>query len=204
MSAVTRTRSLVGASMIVMVLAAATGCGDESAPSAQPSQTPTTSSPTPTPTMPSTPNPSGTPSMDCPETIATVRAQVEKAVWGKGAAKSAFEPISVTICQYDAEATGKAYANVTTKRQGKQATDLFALVNAAKPTAKEPKFCTKELGPTYALRFTDNERGVLTYTVEAYGCRRLVATSFEGQGKPGDLASPRIVTPELIKSLAQR
>lgn len=142
--------------------------------------------------------------MDCPETIATVRSQVDKALWGKGSAKSAFEPVSVTICQYDAEAVGKAYANVTTKRQGKQATDLFALVNAAKPTTKEPKFCTKELGPTYALRFTDNERGVLTYTVEAYGCRRLVATSFEGQGKPGDLASPRIVTPELIKSLGMR
>ncbi|MFC0627875.1 hypothetical protein [Kribbella deserti] len=206
MSAVTRTRSLVGASLIVVVLAAASGCGDESAPAAQPSQTPTsTPIATPTPsTTPSTPNPSGTPSMDCPQTIASVRAAVEQAVWGKGAPKSAFQPVSVTICQYDAEATGKAYATVTTKRQGKQAEELLALINAAKVTASEPKFCTKELGPTYALRFTDNERGVLTYTVEAYGCRRLVATSFEGQGKPGDLASPRIVTPQLIKSLGQR
>lgn len=142
--------------------------------------------------------------MDCPETIATIRAAVEKAVWGKGAAKSAFQPVSVTICQYDAQASDKDYATVTTKRTGKQATDLFALVNSAKPAAKEPKFCTKELGPTYVLRFTDNDRGVLSYTAEAYGCHRLVTTSFEGQGKPGDLASPRLVTPELVKSLGLR
>nr|WP_238356122.1 hypothetical protein [Kribbella italica] len=150
------------------------------------------------------PTPSGTPSTDCPETITAVRKPVEAAVWGKGAAKSAFQPVSVTICQYDAQASGQDYATVTTKRTMKQATDLFALVNSAKPEAKKPGFCTKELGPTYVLRFTDNDRGVLSYTAEAFGCHRLVATSFEGQGKPGDLAAPRATTPELLKSLGLR
>jgi len=198
-----RTRSLIGAS-IVAALSIATACGSESPqPGAQPSPTPTETPSAPTPPPPR-PSPSGTPSMDCPETIASVRAAVEQAVWGKGAARSAFEPVSVTICQYGAEAAGQAYASVTTKRTGKQATDLFALVNAAKPVSSEPRICTKELGPTYSLRFTDNERGVLTYAAESYGCRRLVATSFEGNGKPRDLASPRLVTPQLLKSLSLR
>ena len=190
--------------MIVAVLGATAACGTEDdQPAGRPSNTPST---TPSaPTLPTAnPTPSGKPSPDCPETITAVRSAVEKAVWGKGAARSAFEPVSVTICQYDAEAAGQAYATVTTKRTAKQATDLFAHVNGAKSAAEEPDFCTKELGPTYVLRFTDKERGVLSYTVEAYGCRRLVATSFEGQGKPGDLAAPRIVTPALIKSLAMR
>jgi hypothetical protein len=142
--------------------------------------------------------------MDCPDTIAAVRAATDKVVWGKGAATSLFKPASVTICQFDAQATGPAYATVTTKRNAEQATDLFALVNAAKPVAKKPAVCTEELGATYVLRFTDNDRGVLSYTVEAYGCRRLVATSLEGQGKPGELPAPRQATPELIKSLGLR
>ncbi|GAA1138400.1 hypothetical protein GCM10009630_41660 [Kribbella jejuensis] len=142
--------------------------------------------------------------MDCPNTIATVRAATEKVVWGQGAATSAFNPVSVTICQYDAQATGQEYANVTTKRTGKDATDLLALVNAAKPVAKKPSICTKELGPTYVLRFTDNDRGVLSFTAEAFGCRRLVATSLEGKGKPGALPAPRQVTAELTKSLGLR
>jgi hypothetical protein len=142
--------------------------------------------------------------MDCPDTIAAVRAATEKVVWGKGAAKSLFQPVSVTICQYDAQASGQDYATVHTKRNAKQATDLFALANAPKPVATKPSYCTKELGPTYVLRFTDNDRGVLSYTVEAFGCRRLVATSLEGQGKPGELPAPRQVTPELIKSLGLR
>jgi hypothetical protein len=125
-------------------------------------------------------------------------------VWGKGAAASKFNPVSVTICQYDAKATGQSYATVTTKRTGRQATALLALVDAAIPVATKPSVCTKELGPTYVLRFTDNDRGVLSITAEAFGCRRLVATSFEGQGKPGELPAPRQVTPELIKSLGLR
>ncbi|NUR98414.1 MAG: hypothetical protein HOV67_24550 [Kribbellaceae bacterium] len=136
--------------------------------------------------------------------MAAVRAATDKAVWGQGAATSAFNPVSVTICQYDPQATGQDYANVTTKRTGKQATDLLALVNAAKPVAKKPGICTKELGPTYVLRFTDNDRGVLSFTAEAFGCRRLVATSLEGQGKPGVLPAPRQVTAELTKSLGLR
>ena len=170
-----RTRDLIGATFVVAVLGVAAACGNEdttSPPAAQPSQTQTTrGTPTPSPT------PSGTPSMDCPTTIAAVRAATDKAVWGKGAAKSPFQPVSVTICQYDAKASGQDYATVTTKRNGKQATDLFALVNSPKPTDKKPTYCTQELGPTYVLRFTDNDRGVLSYTVEAFGCRRLVATS---------------------------
>jgi hypothetical protein len=197
-----RTRGLIGATLVVAVLGITAACGDESStspPAAQPSDTPTTpGSPTPSPTS------SGTPSTDCPDTIAAVRAAADKVVWGKGAATSVFQPVSVTICQYDAKASGQAYATGTTKRTSKQATDLFALVNAPKPVAKKPTFCTKELGPTYVLRFTDNDRGVLSYTVEAFGCRRLVATSLEGQGKPGMLPAPRQVTPELIKSLGLR
>ena len=186
--------------MAVLGTTAACGTEDSGAPAAQPTETPTTpGTPTTTP-----PTPSGTPSMDCPETITAIRAAVDKAVWGKGTAKSAFQPVSVTICQYDAQASGQDYATVNTKRTQKQATDLFALVNSAKPEATKPKFCTKELGPTYVLRFTDNDRGVLSYTAEAYSCHRLVATSFEGQGKPGELASPRLVSPTLVKSLGLR
>jgi hypothetical protein len=191
---------------VVAVLGVTAACGDESGssgPAAQPSSTPT-----PTPTLPTAsatpPTPSGTPSTDCPETITAIRKSVDSAVWGKGTAKSAFQPVSVTICQYDAQASGQDYATVTTKRTMKQATELFALVNSAKPEPQKPGFCTKELGPTYVLRFTDNDRGVLSYTAEAFGCHRLVATSFEGQGKPGDLAAPRATTPELLKSLGLR
>jgi hypothetical protein len=197
-----RTRGLIGATFVVAVLGLTAACGNEnstSPPAAQPTNTPTTpGSPTPSPTS------SGTPSMDCPDTIAAVRAATDKVVWGKGAATSLFTPVSVSICQFDAQASGQAYATVTTKRSAKQATDLFALVNAAKPVAKQPAVCTKELGATYVLRFTDNDRGVLSYTVETFGCHRLVATSLEGQGKPGELPAPRQATPELIKSLGLR
>ncbi|NIK56838.1 hypothetical protein [Kribbella shirazensis] len=195
-----RTRGLIGATLVVAVLGFAAACGTEEAsppPAAQPTETPT---PSPSPSN----SPGGTPSTDCPETIAAVRTATDKAVWGQGAATSTFTPVSVTICQYDAKATGQDYANVTTKRNGKQATDLFALVNAAKPVAKKPSICTKELGPTYVLRFTDNDRGVLSFTAESYGCHRLVATSLEGQGKPGVLPAPRQVTAELTKSLGLR
>ena len=172
-----RTRGLIGATLVVAVLGLTAACGNENAtspPAAQPTDTPTT------PGTPSqSPTPSGTPSMDCPDTIAAVRAATDKVVWGQGAATSLFQPVSVTICQFDAQASGQEYATVTTKRTAQQATDLFALVNAPKPVAKKPAFCTKELGPTYVLRFTDDDRGVLSYTVEAFGCRRLVATSLE-------------------------
>lgn len=197
-----RTRGLIGATLVVTVLGFTAACGDES-PSgagAQPSQTPTTPGTTPTPTA----TPSGKPSMECPETISAIRAAVDKAVWGKGPAKSLFQPVSVTICQFEPEATGQDYASVTTQRTAKQATDLFALVNSAPAVAKKPAMCTKELGPTYVLRFTDNDRGVLSFTAEAFGCRQLVATSFEGQGKPGELPAPRQVTPELVKALGLR
>ncbi len=193
-----RTRGLIGATLVVAVLGVTAACGNES------STSPPAAQPTETPTNPSPPTPSGTPSMDCPDTIAAVRAATDKAVWGKGAATSLFQPVSVAICQFDAKASGQDYATVNTKRNSKQATDLFALVNAPKPVAKKPSFCTQELGPTYVLRFTDNDRGVLSYTVETFGCRRLVATSLEGQGKPGELPAPRQVTPELIKSLGLR
>jgi len=195
-----RTRSLIGATLVVAVLGVAAACGNESAtspPAAQPTDTPTT------PGSPS-PTPSGTPSQDCPDTIASVRTATDKVVWGQGAATSLFHPVSVTICQFDAKSSGQDYATVTTKRNGQQAAQLFALVNAPKPVAKKPTYCTEELGPTYVLRFTDNDRGVLSYTVEAFGCRRLVATSLEGQGKPGTLPAPRQVTAELIKSLGLR
>jgi len=195
-----RTRGLIGATLVVAVLGVAAACGNESStspPAAQPTDTPTT------PGSPS-PTPSGTPSQDCPDTIASVRTATDKVIWGKGAATSLFHPVSVTICQFDAKSSGQDYATATTKRNGQQAAQLFALVNAPKPVAKKPTYCTEELGPTYVLRFTDNDRGVLSYTVEAFGCRRLVATSLEGQGKPGTLPAPRQVTAELIKSLGLR
>ncbi|MFB6722227.1 hypothetical protein ACFCV3_18775 [Kribbella sp. NPDC056345] len=198
-----RTRGLIGATFVVAVLGLTAACGSENAsspPAAQPTGTPTSS--TPTPSTPSTP--SSTPSMDCPDTIAAVKTATDKVAWGTGTAKSLFQPVSVTICQYDEGATGQTYANVTTKRTAAQATQLFGLVNAAPPVAKKPGFCTKELGPTWVLRFTDNDRGVLSVTVESFGCRRLVATSLEGQGKPGALPAPRQATPELIKSLGLR
>ncbi|MDX3004258.1 hypothetical protein PWY87_21400 [Kribbella solani] len=194
-----RTRGLIGATLVLAVLGFAAACGTENAsspPAAQPTDTPITPSLSPTP--------SGTPSMDCPETITAVRTATDKVVWGQGVATSAFHPVSVTICQFDAQAAGQDYATVKTKRDGKQATELFALVNAAKPVAKKPSICTKELGPTYVLRFTDNDRGVLSFTAEAFGCHRLVATSLEGQGKPGMLPAPRQVTAELTKSLGLR
>jgi hypothetical protein len=194
-----RTRGLIGATLVVAVLGIAAACGSENAsspPAAQPTDTPTTPSPSATP--------SGTPSTDCPETITAVRTAADKVVWGQGVAASTFQPVSVTICQYEPQAAGQDYATVTSKRNGKQATDLFALVNAAKPVAKKPNMCTKELGPTYVLRFTDNDRGVLSFTAEAFGCHRLVATSLEGQGKPGTLPAPRQVSAELIKSLGLR
>lgn len=195
-----RTRDLIGATLVVAVLGFAAACGTEEAsspPAAQPTDTPT---PSPSPSS----SPSGTPSMDCPETITAVRTAADKAVWGQGVAASTFTPVSVTICQYDAQATRQNYATVTTKRAGKQATELLALVNAAKPVAKKPSICTKELGPTYVLRFTDNNRGVLSFTAETFGCHRLVATSLEGQAKPGVLPAPRQVTAELTKSLGLR
>lgn len=197
-----RTRGFIGATLVVTVLGFTAACGNEdsSGAGAQPTQTPTTPGTTPTPSA----TPSGTPSMDCPETITAVRTAVSKAVWGKGTAKSLFQPVSVTICQYDAQAAGQDYATVTTKRTAQQATDLFALVNSAKPVAKKPAMCTKELGPTYVLRFTDNDRGVLSYAAEAFGCRQLVATSLEGPGKPGELAAPRQLSPELVKALGLR
>ena len=199
-----RTRGLIGATLVVAVLGVAAACGTEDAaspPAAQPTQSPT---PSATPSASPTASPSGTPSMDCPDTVAAVRAATDKAVWGQGAAASKFNPVSVAICQYEPQATGQDYATVTTKRMGKQATELLALIDAAKPVAKKPAVCTKELGPTYVLRFTDNDRGVLSFTAEAFGCRRLVATSLEGQGKPGALPAPRQVTAELTKSLGLR
>jgi hypothetical protein len=215
-----RVRGILGASMAVALFAAA-GCGNEDSgqPSGQPSQSPTASSqsPTPSPTpslTPSTPpapssstptsKPSGTPSQDCPDTIATIRAATEKATWGKGAARSEVQPVGVTICQYDAAAAGQDYATVMTKRTGKASQNLLAMVNAGRVSPSAPRICTKEIGPTYVLRFVDNDRGVWSFTVEAFGCRRLVATSFEGRGKPTELPASRQATPELIRSLGQR
>jgi hypothetical protein len=166
--------------------------------SSTPSDVPTTSSPT------APPSPSGSPTSACPNTITTVKANLDKAQWGNGLDKAKFDPVSVTICQYDAEATGDDYAAVQTMRTQAASTELFGLVNSADPVAKEPKICTMELGPTYLLKFTDQDKGVLTYAVEAFGCRRLVATSFVGDGKPLGLAAPRQATPQLLKSLGMR
>ena len=203
MSAVIRNRGLIGTAILVAVLGTTAACGSESTPAAQPG--PTSTAPSLAPTAPTPePDPHGSPNKDCPDTISAVRAAVEKATWGQGAEKSPFQPVSVTICRYDAMATGQDYATSISKRTAKRATDLFALVNDAKIPADKPKYCTQDLGPTYVLRFVDNDRGVLSYAAEAYSCRRLVATSFEGRGKPRELAAPRHATPALLKTLNQR
>ncbi|HZO66598.1 MAG TPA: hypothetical protein VFB74_16480 [Kribbellaceae bacterium] len=197
-----RSRITVGLSTTAATLAAVTACGTESAgdPGAQPSpSTPSSSASTPAPSTPASPH--GTPSTDCPQPIKAVQQDLEKATWGEGMAKARFDPVTVTICQYDAGAAGNAYATEQTKRTQTASVQLFTLVNAADPAKTKPGICTKELGPTYVLRFTDIERGVLTYVAEAFGCRRLVATSFVGDGKPLGLAAPRQVTPQLLKSL---
>jgi hypothetical protein len=142
--------------------------------------------------------------MDCPDTISAVRTAVRKAVWGKGAARSLFQPVSVTICQYDVTASGNAYASVVSKRTGAQAQALLDLVNSGKVAATRPRICTMDLGPTYVLRFVDNDRGILSFSAQAFGCREVVATSFEGQGKPGELPAPRHGSPALISSLGLR
>lgn len=194
-------------STIVLTAAAAlialTGCGTETpgAAAGQPSPTATASDPTlPTPS-PSAPR--GTPSAACPATITSVRDTIEKATWGKGLDKARFDPVTVSICRYDVQATGGDYATATSTRTGQASVDLFALLNAPKPLPAKPRICTEELGPTYVLRFTDADHGVLTYAVEAYGCRPLVATSFVGQGKPLGLAAPRQASKDLLASLAK-
>lgn len=194
-----RTRGLIGAALVVVVLGTTAACGNEDTtapPAAQPTESPTTPTPSPTP--------SGTPSTDCPDPLAKIRAVIDKAVWGKGAAKVQLQPVSVTICQYDAKASGQDYATVSTKRTGQQATNLFTLVNSPKPVAKKPTYCTQELGPTYVLRFAESDGDMLSYAAEAYGCRRLVAISKDGESMPSELPAPRQVTPELIKSLGLR
>jgi hypothetical protein len=199
-----RIRTAVGTSLLVTLLGAAVGCGSENAggsPGDQPSSTPTPTQTSPTPSP--TPTTGGTPSPDCPDPISTVRSRLEKAAWDTGADKSAFKPVGVTICQYDAAAAGTDYANVTTKRNGSRAAQLFALINSAQATGEKPTMCTKELGPTYVLRFTDNNRAVLQIDVEAYGCRRVVA-AFEQGGTPAQVPAPRKVTPQLLQSLGER
>jgi hypothetical protein len=196
----------IAVSVAAIGLFSACGIENPSEPAAQPETSETTATPTETPSQtpsqgPSTP---ATPSKDCPATIKAVQADLDKATWGKGLDKARFDPVSVTICQYDAEASGDDYATVYTKRTATASVELFGLLNSADPVETKPKFCTKELGPTYVLRFTDADQGVLTYAVEGFGCRRLVATSFTGDGKPQGLAAPRQATPELLKSLGLR
>jgi hypothetical protein len=142
--------------------------------------------------------------MDCPDTLATVRAAIQGASWGKGAAKTTFQPVSVAVCQYSVFATGNAYATSTTKRPAADAAKLLGLVNDSKVVASKPRICTADAGPTVVLRFTDNDRGVLSFAAESFGCHQLVATSFEGQGRPGELPAPRVGSQELIKALGLR
>jgi hypothetical protein len=176
--------------------------GQPSAPASSPSDSPADPSGISSPTAP--PSPRGSPTSACPNTIAAVRADLDKAEWGRGLDKARFDPVSVTICRYDAEATGDDYAAAQTRRTQAASVQLFALVNSADPVAEQPRICTDELGPTYLLKFTDQDKGVLTYAAESFGCRRLVATSFVGDGKPLGLAAPRVATPQLLKSLGMR
>lgn len=206
-SALTRSRIVIGLSSAIAAFGAVAACGTENPndPAGQPSPSaPSSSVSSPAPSSPASPTPHGTPSTDCPKTIKAVQADLEKATWGKGLAKATFTPVSVTVCQYDAGAAGADYATVTTKRTQKASVDLFAMINSAKPVATKPAICTKDLGPTYVLRFTDSKGGVTTYVAEAFGCRRLVATSSDGTGKPAELTSPRQVSPQLLKSLGMR
>jgi len=205
-----RTRNLLAAAAIAATIVTTAACGTEEPPLAgqpgAPSATGSiTKSPTISPTVPTQrPTVSGKPSMDCPDTIATVRAAIQRAAWGQGAAKAEFQPVSVAVCQYNVFATGNAYATSTTKRSGVDAQKLLDLVNNGKVVASRPRICTADAGPTVVLRFTDNDRSVLSFAAESFGCHQLVATSFEGQGRPGELPAPRIGSPELIKALGLR
>lgn len=202
-------RSTVIAAGAVAAIGLFGACGIEnpSEPAAQPSEPATSTTPPTTPSATPSATPSETPppvAPDCPQPIKAVRADLDKAVWGQGLAEARFDAVSVIICQYDAEATDLDRATVSTKRTAAASTGLFALLNAPAPGEAKPKFCTKELGPTWLLRFADADRGILTYAVEGFGCRRVVAVSFVGDGKPQGLAAPRQATPELLKSLGLR
>ena len=179
-----------------------------STPADSPSAIPTTSTPTepPSPSKPSTSKPAqptGSPTSDCPDTITTIRSGFRGVEWGKGPAKVTFTPVSATICQYDAAAEGDDYATVRTKRTAAASQQLLSLINQAEPPAKQPTICTKELGPTYVLKFADKSQTLMTWVVEAYGCRRMAVASGRGDNPPVQ-AAPRQATPALIKSLGLR
>ena len=174
-----------------------------SSPAETPTAIPTTSTPTKPPSPSKPPQPTGSPTSDCPVTITTVRASFRGVEWGKGPAKAAFTPVSVTICQYDAAADGDDYATVRTKRTAAASQQLLSLINQAEPPAKQPTICTKELGPTYVLKFADKNETLMTWVVEAYGCRRVAVASGRGDNPPVQ-AAPRQATPALIKSLGMR
>ena len=155
-----------------------------SSPAAQPTETPTTPSP-PTPAVP--------PAWTAPTPSRQCAQPADKVVWGKGAATSLFQPVSVTVCQYDAKASGQDYATVSTKRTSKQAADLFALVNAPKPAARSRPL-HERARPDVRAAVHRQRLHVLSYTAETFGCRRLVATSLEGQ-QPGELPAPATCHP---------
>ena len=162
-----------------------------SSPADTPTAIPTTSTPTKPPSPSKPPQPTGSPTRECPDTITTIRSGFRGVEWGKGPAKAVFTPVSVTICQYDAAADGDDYATVRTKRTAAASQQLLSLINQAEPAAKQPTICTKELGPTYVLKFADKNGTLMTWVVEAYGCRPVQA-------------APRQATPALIKSLGMR
>lgn len=166
-----------------------------------PVDTPTAIPTTSTPTKP--PQPTGKPTSDCPDTITTIRSGFRAVQWGQGPAKANFTPVSVTICQYDAAAEGDDYATVRTKRTAAASQQLLSLINQAEPAKKQPTICTKELGPTYVLKFADKNQTLMTWVVEAYGCRRVAVSSGRGDNPPVQ-AAPRQATPALIKSLGMR
>lgn len=201
-------RSTVIAAGAVAAIGLFGACGIEnpSEPAAQPSEPATSTTPSTTPSDTPSDTPSTPPPIApaCPDQIKTVRADLDKAVWGQGLAKAKIDPVSVTICQFDAEASDVDRATGSTKRTAAASTDLIGLLNTPAPAKSKPKFCTKELGPTWLLRFADADKGIWTYAVEGFGCRRVVATKFSGDGKPQGLAAPRQATPELLKSLGLR
>lgn len=174
-----------------------------SPPAETPTAIPTTSTPTRPPQPSKPPQPTGSQSRDCPDTITTIRSGFRGVEWGKGPAKATFTPVSVTICQYDAAAEGDDYATVHTKRTAAASQQLLSLINQAEPAAKQPTICTKELGPTFVLKFADKSQMLMTWVVEAYGCRRVVVASGRGDNPPVQ-AAPRQATQALIKSLGMR
>ena len=137
--------------------------------------------------------------MDCPDTIEQARSQAKEFVWGKGAATSLFQPVSVTVCQYDAKAS-EDYATVSTKHQ--QAGRGPVRPGERSEASRQAGLCTKSSArrtccgsPTTTVASSPTPRRP---SAAAAWWRR----PWKARASPANC--PRHVSPELIKSLGLR